>query len=184
MDGRDAIAETLGAEPIDAEELYRAHARYVAAFLGRLGARPPDMEDLLQEVFLVAHKRGGFVPGAARPTTWLCEIALRVWSNARRKRGSRRDGPDDAALARAASPASSPEDVADARGALGRVAHCLDALGDEHRAVFVLFELDGVPTPEIAATLGVPVGTVHSRLHEARKQFRARWERSERGSPR
>ena len=52
----------------------------------------------------------------------------------------------------------------------------LDAMDDEHRAVFVLYELDGTPCAEIASALGVPVGTVHSRLHEARKKFRARWD--------
>ncbi len=172
-------------EPIGAEELYRAHAPYVAAFLGRMGARRQDMQDAVQEVFLVAHQRGGFVPGAARPTTWLCEIALRVWWSARR-----RDGRRSAEIASAdagvdaLSDVPGADDQLEAASAAQRVQRCLEGLDEEHRAVLVLFELQDESTDDIASILGIPLGTVHSRLHHARKKFRARWERSHgRGAP-
>src|SRR5687767_1658664 len=68
------------------EHLFLEHAAWVARFLGRIGAPSRDLPDLVQEVFLVAHRRGGFVAGAAKPRTWLAEIAVRVASTARRAR--------------------------------------------------------------------------------------------------
>jgi RNA polymerase sigma-70 factor (ECF subfamily) len=170
--------ETGTGARIDAGELYRAHAPYVAAFLGRMGARQSDMEDLVQEVFVVAHRRGGFVAGAARPTTWLSEIALRVWWNARRKaRTQRAEAPGADEADAQPSDARTPEEEALALDGAARVQRCLDMLDDDHRAVLVLFELQGESTDDIATMLDVPKGTVHSRLHNARKKFRARWER-------
>ena len=77
---------------LDAAKLFREHANFVANFVVRLGMRREEVDDIVQEVFLVAHRRGGFIPGAARPTTWLAEIALRVTSATRRRlRRSRED---------------------------------------------------------------------------------------------
>ncbi len=64
-------------------------AGFVAGFLRRLGVEAPELDDAVQEVFLTAHRRGGFVAGAAQPTTWLAEIALRVASDMRRSRRAR-----------------------------------------------------------------------------------------------
>ena len=160
-------------DPVGAGVLYRAHAPFVGGFLLRLGAPREDMEDLTQEVFLVAHRRGGFVPGAAKPTTWLAEIAFRVWSN--RKRSARRRPADPVGDEVAALPGrdADPEATTEARRALERVQVCLDALDLDHRAVFVLYELEGVKGADIASALEVPVGTVYRRLHTARERFRA-----------
>lgn len=157
-------------EAVAVGALYRAHARFVTGLVTKLGARREDVEDVVQEVFLIAHRRGGFVPGAAKPTTWLGEIAVRVWSNWRR---TQRRKPLEPAgdLAREAG-GSDPERAASAQRALSRVQRCLEALDLEHRTVFVLFELEGQSGADIAAALGVPVGTVHRRLHTARKRFR------------
>ena len=77
---------------LDAAKLFREHANFVANFVIRLGMRREEVDDIVQEVFLVAHRRGGFIPGVARPTTWLAEIALRVTSATRRRmRRSRED---------------------------------------------------------------------------------------------
>jgi RNA polymerase sigma-70 factor (ECF subfamily) len=135
------------------------------------------MEDLVQEVFLVAHRRGGFVPGPARPTTWLAEIALRVWANARRARKRKPEQLTGSDIEDHAGRTPTPEDEAATRTALERVQRCLEVLDDDHRAVFVLFELHGESCDDIAAALGVPVGTVHSRLYYARRRFRAAWDR-------
>src|SRR5258708_29284235 len=60
-------AELQTTETIGAEALFRAHASFVAGFLVRLGVRPADLDDLMQEVFVVAHRRGGVSPRAPRP---------------------------------------------------------------------------------------------------------------------
>lgn len=160
-------------EHLDADALYRAHAQFVARFLMRIGASGEDVADLVQEVFLVAHRRGGFTMGRAKPTTWLAEIAFRVASD-RRKKARRRLEDSNAevvALAPAVAASASPSKKAEARQALARVQRVLDTLTPEKRAVFVLYELEGQACDAIAAALDVPVGTVYSRLHSARREF-------------
>jgi RNA polymerase sigma-70 factor (ECF subfamily) len=159
------------AEHLDAEALYRAHSTFVARFLLRLGARNEDVPDLVQEVFLVAHRRGGFTPGPAKPTTWLAEIAFRVSSDRRKKTNRRREDYDTDSVSLAPAAGNSPGKRAEARQALERVQAALDSLTPEKRAVFVLYELEGQQCDEIAASMEVPVGTVYSRLHAARRDF-------------
>lgn len=161
---------SAGAERLSAEELYRRHAAYVATFLHRLGVAGPDAADLTQEVFLVVHRKGGYLAGAAKPTTWLSAIAVRVAANHRRA-VTRRPISDTDGVERAAAGTSDPERAAVATRALARVQRALDGLDVDHRAVFVLYELEGEPCGAIAEALGVPVGTVYSRLHTARRRF-------------
>ncbi len=156
---------------LDAEALYRAHADFVARFLLRLGAAGQDVPDLLQEVFLVAHRRGGFVVGAAKPTTWLAEIAFRVASDRRKKTKRRLEDADIESIALAPANGATPGDAAEARQSLSRVQQALDGLSPDKRVVFALFELEGESCDAIARVLGIPVGTVYSRLHAARREF-------------
>jgi RNA polymerase sigma-70 factor (ECF subfamily) len=161
---------------LGAEELFRRHAGFVARFVTRLGVKPQEIDDLVQDVFLVAHKKGGWQPGPAQPTTWLAEIALRVASGERRKT-HRRDKKIELDESDAASDAPTPYEQASASEQLARVQAALDALPLEQRAVFVLYELEGQSCDEIAAGLGIPVGTVYSRLHKARGDFKKKYER-------
>lgn len=163
---------TLGPEqPLDAGELYRRHATFVARFLWRLGLRGAEVDDLVQEVFVVAHRRGGFVPDRAKPTTWLAEISMRVASAHRRRHRKNRDDVElDEAPALSADTPDAAEQT-ETKQRLERVQRALDALDEHQRAVFVLFELEGESCEDIAAALDIPVGTVHSRLHTARKNF-------------
>lgn len=156
---------------LDAEALYRAHADFVARFVLRLGARSQDVPDLIQEVFLVAHRRGGFNLGRAKPTTWLAEIAFRVTSDRRRKQRRKLEVPDTETVVLAPTERASPGDRAEARQSLQRVQRALEALTPEKRVVFVLYELEGDGCDAIARALGIPVGTVYSRLHAARRAF-------------
>lgn len=158
---------------LDADALYRAHAQFVARFLLRLGVSGEDVPDLVQEVFLVAHRRGGFTLGRAKPTTWLAEIAFRVSSDKRKKARRRLEdaNAEVVALAPAVPATASPGQRAEARQALARVQEALDTLTPEKRAVFVLYELEGQACDAIATALDVPVGTVYSRLHSARREF-------------
>lgn len=179
MKARDTIGnagvEALAPPRIGAGELYRAHARFVSGFLAKMGAAAVDVGDLTQEVFLVAHRRGGYVEGAARPTTWLAEIAVRVLSTHRRTKRRKPEHGGDALEALQTETPLADEQVASLR-ALARVQTCLEGLDDQHRAVFVLFELEGEPCSAIASALGIPVGTVYSRLHHARRKFMESWE--------
>jgi RNA polymerase sigma-70 factor (ECF subfamily) len=167
----DAPAPT--SPSIDSEALFRLHARFVASFLYRLGLRDADIEDAVQEVFLTAHRRGGYRQGAASPTTFLAQLALEV-NLARRRRASRSRPVDahDLATATLGEAPADPTQALVAKDAARRLQGALDAMDDGHRAVFVLFELEGEPCEAIAAGLQIPVGTVFSRLHAARRSFR------------
>ena len=170
---KDDGAQTVSpeAERIDAEALFRAHATFVARFLQRLGAPLGDIDDGVQEVFLIAHRKGGYVAGAGKPRTWLGAIALRVASSTRRARIRRREDGDELGLHALASSAHDPQRAFEARDSLERVQRALDALDLEHRATFVLYEIEGESCDSIAASFDIPVGTVYSRLHHARRRF-------------
>jgi RNA polymerase sigma-70 factor (ECF subfamily) len=159
--------------PTDSETLFRCHARFVASLLHRLGVRGPDLDDMVQEVFLAAHRRGGYRPGAASPRSFLARLAVEANFNRRRSEGRwgtpRTDEAARAALGRA--PAD-PVQALVAKDAARQLEASLDAMHRIHRAAFVLFELEGETCESIAAGLNVPVGTVHSRLHTARASFR------------
>ena len=170
------LAQTLHAR-IPADVLFRSHARFVASFVFRLGVSAEAVDDVVQEVFLTAHRRGGYEEGPARPTTWLAEIALRVVSTHKRSARRRRITVDEDALSSAMSLAPSPDATAEQREALRRVELALEALPLERRAVFILYEIEEESSEAIAEGLGIPVGTVHSRLHKARREFQEAYDR-------
>lgn len=158
-------------QAIDSGELFRQHASFVANFLVRLGVQRSELDDVVQDVFMIAHRRGGYLPGPARPTTWLANIALRVNANRRRSQRRSRVNADMAPIERAVEPSASATQTVEARQSLDRVQTALNTMDEDKRAIFILFELDEEPCDAIAAALDIPVGTVYSRLHAARKQF-------------
>lgn len=158
-----------------AEERFRAlvaeHGEFVWRSLRRLGLGPADSDDAMQEVFVVAaRKMAAFEPGRER--SFLFGIAARVAST--RRRSLRRHPEDgDAALFEQPAPHPDPEELAELRQARPRLQEILDSMSDECRSVFVLAELEELPTREIADLLGIPVGTASSRLRSARETFHA-----------
>lgn len=159
---------------LDSGALFRAHAPFVARFLARLGIEPHELDDAVQEVFLTAHRRGGFDEGEAQPTTWLAAIALRVASGMRRTRRRRARA---SILPGSEACGATPFEALAAAESLDRVQRALEALSLEHRAVFVLFEIEDTSCESIATGLGIPVGTVYSRLHAARRAFQKAYAR-------
>ena len=163
--------------PIDAGTLFRQHASFVANFLARIGVPRTELEDIVQEVFTTAHRKGGYKPGVARPTTWLANLAMQINANRRRGQQRARVQADMGPVERAVDPRAQASDVVASRQALSDVQSALASMDDEKRALFVLFEIEGEPCDAIAAALQVPVGTVYSRLHAARKQFNKAYRR-------
>ncbi len=163
---------TLAEAPpaLDVVTIHAAHAGFVWSALQRFGVRDADLEDALQEVFVVVHQRLASYDPTVRVTTWLYGIALRVAASFRRRAHVRRERivdhvPDVQAMA------PRPEDAAADCEARERLLSILDSMDLEKRAVLVMFEIDGLSCDEIAAVAGVPVGTVYSRLHAARQAF-------------
>jgi RNA polymerase sigma-70 factor (ECF subfamily) len=150
------------------EELFRAHAQFVWRTLHRMGVAAPDLPDLLQEVFVVVQRRIGSFDPSTRATTWLFAIAARVAANHRRSARHRREALVADPPEREAG--DDPEANAERRRATLELARALDTLTPAHRAVLVMFELEGMSGEEIAGELGIPLGTVHSRLHHAKKR--------------
>lgn len=166
--------------PADVAAVHEAHADFVWRTLQRLGVHQQDLEDVLQEVFLVVHKRLSTFDHSSQLTTWLFGICLRVAAAYRRRAHRRHEtlglGPEEALLR---DGAADPEQVLAQREALRRLELALETLGLERRAVFVMFEIEGISAPAIADIMGVPVGTIYSRLSTARAEFTRAVERME-----
>jgi RNA polymerase sigma-70 factor (ECF subfamily) len=163
---------TTGEEPLTVEVVHAQHGEFVWCTLQRFGIPPQDLEDVFQEVFLTVHRRLHTFNGTSQMTTWLFAICLRVASFWRRRAFRRRETLSDE-LAEHAGAATGPEELLEGQQRRARLQAVLDAMDLDKRAVLVMFELEEMSTQQIAALLGVPVGTVHSRLHAARKQFHA-----------
>lgn len=158
---------------LDSAELFRRFGRFVASFLLRMGVPRSDLDDLMQEVFLVAHKNGGYTPGAAKPTTYLANIAFKATVSHRRKRKTRSFVRADAeTVSRAGESRGTPEQNVSSSQEIALLQRALDTLDEDKRAVFVMAELQGESVVDIAAGLGIPVDTAYSRLRAARKLFR------------
>lgn len=158
---------------LDVRAVFDAHFDFVWRSLRRLGVREADVDDALQEVFVVVHRKGSEFEGRSKITTWLYGICFRIASDYQRKAYIRREQPTDEIpeaapdLALLQSAEVSVES-AEARALLEEV---LSALDVEKRAVFVLYEIEELPVEEIAERVGIPVGTVYSRLKTARGIF-------------
>ncbi|HKP57760.1 MAG TPA: sigma-70 family RNA polymerase sigma factor [Polyangiales bacterium] len=186
-----AIAEMVGdavqlaEERINAASLFRDYAQFVASFLYRMGAPPADIDDMVQEVFIIAHRKGGYVRGPALPRTWIASIATNVARSSRRDRTRReRNIPTapESALRQAGSTID-PHQQLESRHALECLQRALEGLPAEHRAAFVLYEFEGESCESIAAQWGVPLGTVYSRLHVARRRVVEAYAKREESSP-
>jgi RNA polymerase sigma-70 factor (ECF subfamily) len=168
---------------LDLTSLHERHADFVWRTLQRLGVRPMDLEDSMQDVFVVVHRKLASFDGSSQVTTWLFAICMRVAAAHRRRAHVRREQATDT-LESSASPDShaSPERLAIEGEARAKLERVLDTLDLEKRAVLVMFEIEGMSAPVIASTIGVPVGTVYSRLATARSDFKkalARFEKRE-----
>ncbi len=167
----EAFAEGSESDLERVEALYRDHADFVHAAILRLGGPSLDADDLTHEVFLVALRKWTRLPPGSEPRAWLYGVAARAVSTARRKAiWRRRLGRTNPALD--AQGLGTEPDVelqrSDARTTLYRL---VDGLSEKKRAVLLLYEVEGLSGEEIAALVRVPLKTVWTRLHHARREF-------------
>jgi RNA polymerase sigma-70 factor, ECF subfamily len=166
---------------VDSETLFRLHAAFVASFLHRLGTRGPELDDLVQDVFMAAHRKGGYRPGAASPTTFLARLALEArWSHQRRDQRFRKAQLSETSARTMAETPAAPDHRLLVHEAAQQMQQILDQMEPGVRAVFVLFELEEQSCESIAAGLDLKLGTVYSRLHKAREVFAAQVARAAR----
>lgn len=157
------------------EAVYEAHVDEVWRAARRLGVGPASLEDIVQEVFIVVHKKLAAFEGRSSLRTWLYGITLMVVRNHRR--GRRRkplDMDEGAAIALENAPISEREqpDALTERHRAGLTVHdILDKLPDELREVLVMAELEGMSGPEIAEVTGLKLATAYGRIRNARAKF-------------
>jgi RNA polymerase sigma-70 factor, ECF subfamily len=160
---------------VNIDDLYRMHAATVGRWATRLGGPDIDAEDVVHEVFLVAHRRLGDFRGEAKPSTWLfrtTDLIVRAHRRKARLRALlRRTVAEESDRGAGRSSAVSPVEELIERQRARSVYRALDALDDKYRSVFVLFELEGLSGDEIAALTGIKLATVWVRLHRARERF-------------
>lgn len=186
LDDAGLVERVKAGEPSAFEALYERHHRPLFRTALAMTRRKPVAEDLLQEAFLRAFRHIGRVrlkeKASLRP--WLHRILINlVYDRSARKRLN--SGPLESVVDRLASRSPSPERRAERSETARIVEEAVAALPDNHRAVVVLFYLHDMDVTEIALTLGVPAGTVKSRLYYARSRLREALEtdrRLERGA--
>jgi RNA polymerase sigma-70 factor (ECF subfamily) len=178
LSGVEAMNHVRPCEPRTEPQLVEAFVRQHYAFawrvLRRYGLAPADADDAAQKVFLIAVDRLAEIEqGSER--AFLFRTARHVASKAHRSVQRRRDISDQGVdTADAAGDLPAADDLLDRRRARELLDRILGELPEDFRAVLVLFEIEGMPAPEIAAALRIPVGTVASRLRRARAEVERR----------
>ena len=154
------------------DDVVRDHSARVYRLAYRLTGNQHDAEDLTQEVFVrVFRSLSTYTPGTFEG--WLHRITTNLFLDLVRRRARIRFDPlpDDAE--RLASGDRGPAQLYDDSHFDHDVQAALDALPPDFRAAVVLCDLEGLSYDEIAATLGIKLGTVRSRIHRGRTQLRA-----------
>ncbi|MGH3343094.1 MAG: RNA polymerase sigma factor SigE [Carbonactinosporaceae bacterium] len=154
------------------DDVVRTHSARVYRLAYRLTGNRHDAEDLTQEVFVrVFRSLSKYTPGTFEG--WLHRITTNLFLDlVRRRNRVRFEGLADDAGERLPGREPTPAQVYDDRHFDSDVQTALDALQPEFRAAVVLCDIEGLSYEEIAATLGVKLGTVRSRIHRGRAQLR------------
>lgn len=160
-----AAAEAAPAAPSSAE-VFRAHGAFVFRLLRRLGVPDADLDDLVQDVFVIVHRALDRYEERSHLRAWLYRITVREASRWRRARPPQ--GTVDVEQLVASSMAG-PEEQAQATEARADFERLLSVLDEERRSVFVLYEIEELSMEDVARAVECPVATAYSRLRSARK---------------
>ncbi len=185
QDPAPAAADPARGGLLSFDEIYDDHVERVARTLRRLGVTPAALDDAIQDVFIVVHRRlAEFREGGAL-RAWLHGIVvnvardyLRGWRRWRARFVASSDDLDEAPdVGPAGFPRATPEQLAMRRQARLRLAAILDRLPERQRTVFVLVDLEQLTLQEAGAILRVSLSTAHSRLMAARARVNEEVER-------
>lgn len=154
-------------------QLFRRHAGLVSGLVHRMLGPSPDLEDLVQEVFLQVIRSLGSFRDEARFSTWLYRVTVNVVLMHRRAQGRRPRLVDEEQAPPTPDSAPLGEAVLEARYRVQAFYRLLGRLSDKKRAVFVLHELEGLTPARIGEIVGAPVLTVRTRLFYARRELLA-----------
>jgi RNA polymerase sigma-70 factor (ECF subfamily) len=176
-DDQRLIAECLDGDTAAFGELVRRYQDRLYNTVYRLVENPEDAQDVVQDAFLNAYQSLDGFKGDSLFFTWLYRIAVNTAISHRRKQrvllsidagpnGANRVQPLDV------SAYSRPGEALERAEQDQRLHHALSRLSPEHRAVLILKDMEGQKYEEMADVLGVPIGTIRSRLHRARAELR------------
>lgn len=185
MVSREAMFEASAPAMPKSEErlkyMVEAYFDFIWRTLRGLGVPHGNVDDAAQQVFLVAsQKLASISPGAEK--SFLFSTARGIAANARRSAMRSREQLDEGMMMSHVDPAPDPEQALSDQESRRILERVLESMDDDTRTVFVLFELEGLTTNAIATLVGVPSGTVASRLRRAREDFQKSVRRM-RGSP-
>ena len=156
------------------KDLYSKHKRDVARLALRMVGPRPDLEDVVQEVFVQVFRSLSAFRGESRFTTWLHRVTVNVALMYLRAQKSRPQLARDSVVPEPATHESdSPAAGAATSERLRALYAILDNISDKKRVVFVLHDLEGVSATEISDMVGAPVLTVRTRLFYARREVYA-----------
>jgi RNA polymerase sigma-70 factor (ECF subfamily) len=166
---------TIGAQSMPDDEhkarfarLVREHHTFVWRSARRLGVPPSDIDDVVQDVFLLAARK---LDVMVTERGYLFQTCAYVAGHIRRSARRRREVTDDDHVSSMADERATPERNAENAEAREQLQTILEAMPDDVRSSFVLFELEGFKMTEIAEITNAPIGTVGSRIRRGREIF-------------
>lgn len=151
-------------------ELVDAHKDLVHAMIWRLARDRSQADDLAQDVFLKVHRGLPYFRGEARLSTWIYRIVINVCSQSKTRRPREISLDED----RGGRPIEPRRDDT-AFGAMelrDRLDKAMAKLPDQYRVLIAAHHLDGVQYEALAEALGIPLGTVKTHLHRAKRRLR------------
>ena len=151
------------------EEVYEAHFGFVWRCVVSRGVPRSACDDVVQEVFLVVHRKLASFEGRSSLRTWLWTIVRRVVRDHLRKRGNASEG--EPLAEDQASSWLGPAEALEQKAAVEILDALLARMPESQREVFVMYEVEEMTGGEIAEALGVNENTVRTRLRAARQIF-------------
>jgi len=154
----------------DTAQLYRDYGRKVSRWATRLTRSASDADDIVQEVFLTVHCHQDALDQIHSPGPWLLKMTLNVVRHLWRARG--RSSKREVLWMSECPPSApaSPADELEMRRAVQRLEKAVRSLPETYRIVYFLCEVQGLPSPEIAAMTGLSPDTLRVRRFRARQQ--------------
>jgi RNA polymerase sigma-70 factor (ECF subfamily) len=174
----ELVASALRGSQEAFRELVVRFERPVYALVLRMVHEPATAEDLAQEVFIKAYRHLATYDPARKFASWLFKVAHNTTIDHLRRGtvdtvplAAERDDGGDLLAVLADAGSESPAAAAERRGMARALERCIAGLRPEYRETVVLRYVEGLPYQEICDVLGLPLGTVKTNLHRARKEL-------------
>jgi len=155
------------------EAIYRAHSGRLYSVACRVLGNPTDAEDMLQEIFLAAHRKLDTFRGESALGTWLYRLAMNLCLDHLRSRATRSGQLTDALDDEYGLDDTGSRHLAERTVAKMDLERAMAQLPDGCRTAFVLHDVEGLEHREVAEILGIAEGTSKSQVHKARMRLRA-----------